>query len=70
MTYWIVGKYKAETEEGAVWDAQGVFDTEEKAKKACIHNNYFIGPMELNELVTDKTIEWEGCYYPNNEGLG
>lgn len=66
---WIVGKYRghASTKNipSALWDINGVFDSEEKAVEACRNRiNYFVGPLTLNESLPDETTEWPGCYYP------
>jgi len=59
---WICGQIFSE--DGHTWDFQGVFSTEEKAKAACKNDSYFIGPVVLDEEISEETIEWEGCYYP------
>lgn len=62
MNIWVVGRVH-----GDVWEYQGVFDSEEKAKEACkidYYWAYFIGPTKLNEEVTHDSIEWPGAYYP------
>ncbi len=63
-TLWVCCKTLVETGKGMVWEIQGVFDTEKKAKKACINSNYGIGPVILNQALPDKTVEWIGFYYP------
>lgn len=64
--YYMVGKYIKETEFGNVWEVMGLFDSEEKALDVCKdHSKYFIGPLELNKQLPDKTVKWEGVYYPN-----
>ncbi len=65
-TIWVVGKIKAKIYSGIVWEIQGVFDSEQKAVKACgEYKNYFIGPLKLNEVLPNMTFEWPGVYYPN-----
>ena len=57
---WVVGQWF----DGERWDLQGVFDDETKAIKACLTTLYFIGPVILNKILPEKSIEWPGCYYP------
>lgn len=61
MELWIVGK-KIEDHECA-WLFEGVFDSEEKAIKACKEDSYFIAPSELNYSHPDAPA-WKGSYYP------
>ena len=62
---WIVGKWRSGESQNCVWDINGVFDSEEKAITACANrDNYFVGPLTLNESQSDETTEWLGCYYP------
>jgi hypothetical protein len=63
-TLWIVGQNKRETKSGIVWELQGVFDDKNKAEAACRNESYFIGPANLNEILSDQTEMWPGCYYP------
>jgi len=61
MTLWMVGKIIDDPK----WEIMGVFSTEEKACSICKDENYFIGPLNLDEVLPDETIEWRGAYYPN-----
>lgn len=61
---WICGKAY---EYGQRWEFQGVFDTEEKAKAACLDSCYFSGPATLNKTLPDEPSKWEGAYWPNCE---
>lgn len=64
-TAWVCGKNIHESSHGIVWELQGVFMTEESAKKACRDEKYFIGPIEVDTPVSNETISWDGCYYPH-----
>ena len=64
MELFIVGKHIAETDKGGVWEFQGVFDSEDKAVKACIKEHYFVGPAKLNDIWPDESVKWPGAYYP------
>ena len=62
MNIWLVGQWKG-TE--TPWEVQGVFDSEQKAIAACVDDQYFIGPLTLNEEMPQETMrEWPGAYYP------
>jgi hypothetical protein len=63
---YVVGQFIKETEDGPVWEMQGVFSSEEKAVKACSDNdNYFVGPLNLDEELPHKRmIKWFVAYYP------
>ncbi len=64
---YVVGQYiKGETS-NIIWHIQGVFDTEEKALEACLNERYFIGPINMNEALPDKSVLWPGVYYPFSE---
>jgi hypothetical protein len=64
MNVFIVGKIIEYRETGSKWEFCGVFDSEEKAKKACLSYLYFIGPAVLNRNIPDETIPWDGAYFP------
>jgi hypothetical protein len=59
---WIVGQVISEN--GREWEFQGVFSTERKAIAACVKENYFIAPANLNEEFVEESILWVGAYYP------
>lgn len=61
---WICGRNVVETEQGIVWELQGVFTTKENAIDACVGERYFVGPGFLDVNLPVETTEWEGCYYP------
>lgn len=46
---------------------QGVFDSREKAIKACRTDQYCVCPAKLNEQIPDEITKWEGCFYPLNK---
>ena len=64
MELWIVGQKK----DGNLWSwgFEGVFDSEEKAIKACKDDDFFIAPTPLNYSQPDAAI-WLGAYYPLRE---
>ncbi len=64
MKLWVVGKNIDEVDSGVVWELQGVFSTKEFAIQACVAKEYFYGPVELNENLPDKSVDWKGCIYP------
>lgn len=59
---WIVGKV-TDYPAGA-WEFIGVFEDEALAVRVCITVDYFVGPVEINKVLPDDTIEWEGAFYP------
>lgn len=63
---WIVGK-SLDGGTGDAWEFQGVFDTEMEAIVACRADEYFIGPVTLNESLPHEAAEWPGAYYPRLE---
>lgn len=47
------------------WEFQGMFDSEEKAVKACRNRYYFVaGPFYLNENLPHETEQPNKNYYP------
>lgn len=73
-TFWICGKCIAFTyrkadlniEPEICWEFAGCFSTEEKAIEACVDENYFIGPIKIDEKVPVDSSTWEGAYYPKH----
>ena len=65
MNLWVVGKVFNKA--GTKWEFCGVFDDKEKAEAACHGNNYFIGPIALNQELPLETIDWPGAWYPKVE---
>jgi len=68
MKLWVVGRInqpeELEDHRGNTWDLIGVCSSEEIAAEACKDKNYFIGPIELNQILPKEYIEWEGYYHP------
>lgn len=64
MSLWVVGRNKAETESGIVWEFQGVYSTEEMAKAGCHDRTYFLAPAILDESLPHESKDWPGAYYP------
>ena len=64
MKLYVVGKVLNPDECEDKWEFFGVFDSEEKAVKACKDANYFVGPVELNEELSSEPISWPNSYYP------
>lgn len=64
MELWICGKYIKDPEQEKRWEFIGVYDSQDKAIKACIKESYFIGPAKLNESLPDDEDDWDGAYYP------
>jgi len=70
-TVYIIGRFFAQTastehEVKTAWEIMGVFEDEDEAKRNCLTENDFVGPLELNKpLIEDCTNKpWPGCYYP------
>lgn len=62
--YWIVGEWIECGNCNKAWEFAGIFDSKELAIKACIAENYFIGPAKINEKLPKQSIPWVGAYYP------
>jgi hypothetical protein len=58
----IVGRNIENTASGVVWDCVGVFSSEARALAVCLDENYFIGPVKLNQEIPVEM--WPGCRYP------
>jgi hypothetical protein len=65
--FWIVGRYQEQVGEFAAWAFQGIYSTEENARKACLRRNDFYAPAILDEEPTEEHTVWEGCVYPHCE---
>ena len=63
---WVVGKYVAPAEPAplAVWEILGVFDSRERAVRACTKPTHFIAPMLLNRREPERTRVLPGAEYP------
>ena len=60
MKVWIVGQIT----DYPVWEFQGVFDSKEKAIKACKTESYFTAPATMNEELANYSLKWKGVEYP------
>lgn len=67
MKIYVVGKWVERVGERVVWEIQGVFSSAEKAVAVCNSPEWFVGPIELDELVPEGNRPWPGCYYPLDE---
>jgi hypothetical protein len=67
---WIVGKNLGECIHGIVWSLEGICWNEDKAISMCKDENFFIGPVNFNDPLPEKTTTWPGCYYPKGENNG
>jgi hypothetical protein len=64
-TFWLVGKFVAQTEQGNVWEFQGIFETRELAVAACRTKFYCVQSVQLNEELPDATTApFPDCEYP------
>lgn len=61
--FWVVGKISPGSNYG--WEFCGLFSTETKAKKVCLNEYYFIGPVTLDKVLPEAPEEWVGAYYPD-----
>lgn len=65
---WVVGEYFGQHKESSqsAWSLVGIFDTEEAARAECEgqSENYFLGPIQLNDAQHDM-VDWPECEYPN-----
>lgn len=60
---WVVGKVVRHTEDGAVWEFEGVFSGPAAADAACVSEFHFYGAAELDRAV-DVSAPWPGARYP------
>lgn len=62
MKVWIAGK----TIDASVpaWEFTGVFDTEQKAVDMCRTEDYFVGLVEMNEILSTGYNGFPSSYYP------
>lgn len=64
MKLWVVGKIMNPDTGCDIWEFCGVFDTEKKAIEVCKTENYFVGPVDLNFVVPEPSVNWPNSYYP------
>ena len=62
VTLWIVGRRFRDSDKQ--WEVMGVFDAREKAVAACRRDLDWVGPIKLNECLSDESIRWPGGFYP------
>lgn len=58
--FWLVYKFVNKNE----FDIMGLFDNKSKAIKRCKSWEYGVGPLILNESLSDNRVEWNGAFYP------
>lgn len=68
-TLWVVGQFKAETDEGTVWDFQGLHETRRAAVAGCRDWNYFVAPVHVGVDVAHISTSWPGAEYPIAGGV-
>jgi len=65
MKLWICGQLNGEWNgEETAWEFQGVFDSEDKADKACIDKSYFYFSCNLNEELPKEAVDAPDGKYP------
>jgi len=64
MRLWIVGQTRSGEFPDLVWDFQGVFDSEDKAREACINEWYWMAPITVNESLSDESYAFPDIVYP------
>ncbi len=62
--HWVVGRCLAALRQRAVWDLVGVFDTEDKAVRACQGESDFVMPVPVNALLPQSSGLNARAYYP------
>ena len=69
MELWLMGLYDKCDNCEKKWRLIGVYDSEEKAIKACTIDDNFIAPIILNQknLLNSKAKIWKDLYYPQLE---
>lgn len=66
MDIWIIGKLLKVNNKEIGWTAEGVYQTEDKAKIYCKENE-FIVLSSINERLPEKAINARKLYYPRIE---
>lgn len=68
---WVCGKWvgmiMGKPHPQSYWQLEGVFSLEIKALAACVTDNHFIAPIELDKTPTEECVSWPGLYYPRLE---
>ena len=68
-TLWVVGQWMGDASSGTVWDLQGVFSTEEKAAEACHDEDFFMGPVSMDEELPTDITRWPGFCCPSRDAM-
>ena len=63
--FWIVCQNVAGREPHFVWEFQGLFDSERRARAACLNRNYWMAQVAVNETLPDETVMFRRSIYPN-----
>ena len=66
MTLWLCARY-VRNYDGEVWELQGIFSSEEAAIAACRSSQHFVGPVEVDKRLPERTVDWRGLYYPRGQ---
>ena len=61
---WMVGQIKSGEFPNTAWDFQGIFSSQQLAIAACVHDNYFIVPVEVDLELPEATMEMPNVYFP------
>jgi hypothetical protein len=64
MKVWIVGQYRSGEALNIVWDFQGIFSSEELARKACKTDVYCYFPATIDEELPEESYEIPEVKYP------
>lgn len=64
---YIVGRVRERTENGTVWDYQGLFCTHREAVDACKGPDWFIGPAVIGDTLEELSEFWPGLEFPWKE---
>lgn len=60
---YLVGRFRAKTEHGPVWDIVGIFSDEDQAIFGAVNLYDFIAEIQIDRVLDDS---WIGkVYYPN-----
>ena len=56
---YLVGKYEKGVFPDTIWEVQGIFDSENKAVKACTKDNYFYTKLKMNSSLPEETLSFD-----------
>lgn len=62
--FWLVGQVRSGEFPNMVWEFQGIFDSEQKAKEACRNDQYFVAPVVLNGKIPDESAIFPDSFHP------